>query len=205
MAVAVAVLSRDLIRAVYGASYSYASIYLTLYAGIFILTGLGYYVVGNFLNGVGRTRETLKISAVQLAIFLPTAPIMAWLYSVPGLIVALALSALVSIGFGLRLVTEKYGMQVDLKGSLATLAAALMSALPILPLAYYSPLPALANVIVGGLIYLAAYLTFVPICKAITRPDLQILSQILSHIKVLRPAVKLILAYERLLLRALES
>lgn len=77
LAVGLGALSKDLIRAVYGVAYGYAS------------TGLGYYVVGNFLNGVGRTKDTVKIGVVQLAIFLPAAPVMALLYRVPGLILAL--------------------------------------------------------------------------------------------------------------------
>jgi hypothetical protein len=73
-----------------------------------------------------------------LTILLPSAAIMAWLYRVPGLIVALLLSSLVSIVLGLGLATGKYGMRISLRGSLAALLAAVTSALPILPLVYYS-------------------------------------------------------------------
>jgi len=59
------------------ASYSYASTYLALYMCVFLLTGLGSQVLGNFFNGIGRTKETLKMGIVQLAIFLLAAPVMA--------------------------------------------------------------------------------------------------------------------------------
>jgi len=44
---------------------------------VFLLTGLGSQVLGNFFNGIGRTKETLKMGIVQLAIFLLAAPVMA--------------------------------------------------------------------------------------------------------------------------------
>jgi O-antigen/teichoic acid export membrane protein len=204
LAILVAALSEDLIRAVYGTAYSYAAIYLPLYVATFLLTGIGSQVVGNFLNGVGRTKETLKIILVQLAVFLPAAPIGAWLYRVPGLIVVSLLAGLVATAFGLKLATRKYEMHVNLKTSVAVLAAALVSVLPILPLVYYSLLPSLANVFLGGLIYLAAYLTLAPVFKAVKRTDLEILAPILGQIRILRPVTDLIFAYETRLLNMLE-
>lgn len=203
IAVFVAVFSRDLTRAVYGAAYSYASTYLALYMCLFLLTGVGYYVVGNFFSGIGKTKETLKIATVQFAVFLPAAPVMAWIHRVPGLIVALVLSGLVSTSFGLWLATRRYGMRVNLKASVATLAAASASALPTLLLVLRSPLPSIANVIIGGFIYLVAYLTLAPLFGAVKRTDLQLLAPILGQIKILRPATDLIFAYEARLLTAL--
>jgi O-antigen/teichoic acid export membrane protein len=40
-AILIAVLSKDFTRAIYGAAYSYASTYLTLYMGTFLLACLG--------------------------------------------------------------------------------------------------------------------------------------------------------------------
>jgi len=205
VAVVVSALSGDLTKVVYGAAYSSASTYLTLYVCIFLLAGLGSQVSTNFLSGIGKTRETLKVSLVQLAIFLPVAPVMASLFHVLGVIVALILSMLVSTIFGLRLAIVKYGMGVDLKGSTAALATALASALPILPLVYSSRLPSLATVLIGGIIYLAAYLTLAPVFKAVKRTDLEILAPVLGQVRFLRPATNLIFAYETILLEMLES
>jgi O-antigen/teichoic acid export membrane protein len=198
--IAIACLSRDLIRAVYGASYNFASTYLALYVCVFLLTGLGYQVLGNFFNGIGKAKETLKMGLVQLAIFIFTAPPMTWLYRVPGLIAALLLSALVATVFALSLLAGTYGMHLDLRGSLAALAAATASALPILPLVYHSPLPSFMNSLVGAAIYLAAYLTLAPAFKAIKRSDIEILSPLLGRITILKPATDLIFSYETKLL-----
>jgi hypothetical protein len=116
---------------------------------------------------------------------------MAWLFRVPGLVIALILSGLVSISYSLWLSTVRYGMRVDLKGSLAALVAALASALPVLLIVYYSVLPSLGNVIIGGLVYLLAYLTLAPLFGAVKRTDLQTLAPILGQISILRPATPL--------------
>ena len=204
VAILVIALSRDLVRAVFGTAYASAAIYLAIYVATFLLTGIGSQVIGAFLNGVGKTRETLKIALTQLVVFLPAAPVAAWLYGVPGLIVALILSSLVSTTYGLRLATRKYMMHVHLKDTAATLATALLSAAPILLLIYYSKLPALANVFIGAFIYLAAYLTLAPVFKAVKRTDLEILAPILDQIRILRPATAMIFAYETRLLNMLE-
>jgi hypothetical protein len=104
----------------------------------------------------------------------------------------------------LRLATRKYMMHVHLKDTAAALGAAVVSAAPILPLVYYSRLPALANVFIGAFIYLAAYLTLTPVFKAVKRTDLEILAPIVSRIRILRPAADLIFAYETRLLNILE-
>jgi O-antigen/teichoic acid export membrane protein len=205
IAILVAAVSEDLTGAVFGRAYSYASTYLALYMCLFLLTGVGYYVIGNFLNGIGKTKETLKITLIQLGVFLPAAPLMASLWRVPGLIAAMVLSALVSTSFGLRIATGRYGMQLDLRNSLRTLGAALTSTLPVLPIVYYSPLPSLANVLLGGSVYLAAYLTLVPLFRAIKRSDIRILAPILGQIRTIKPVTDRILAYETWLLEAVEG
>jgi len=205
LAVFVAIASRDLIRVIYGVAYSYAAMYLTLYVGIFLLAGIGSQVTGAFLNGVGRTKVTLMIALVQLAVFLPAAPLMAWVYGVPGMIVALMLASLISTSFGLWLATGRYGMRVDLVGSFLTLACALTSALPVLPIVYYSTLPSLAKVILAGLVYLAAFLTLAPLFRAVKRTDVQTLASILGQIKILKPVTSLVFGYELHVLDVLQS
>jgi len=204
VAIFVITLSGELILAVYGAAYSDASTYLTLYTSVFLLTGLGYLVIGNFLSGIGRTKETLKIALLQLIIFIPSAPVMAWLFRVPGLVVAFVISAFVATSFGMWLAIRAYGMHVAFGRSVAALAAALVSALPVLLFLQNSPLPALANVCISAPMYLGAYLTLAPVFRAVRRTDVQFLDQILGQVRFLGAASHLIFAYETRLLSVLE-
>jgi hypothetical protein len=130
---------------------------------------------------------------------------MASLWRVPGVIAALILSALVSTSFGLRIATGRYGMRINLTNSLRILGAALGSALPVLPVVYYSPLPSFVNVLLGGFVYLAASLTLLPLFRAIKQSDIQALAPILSPIRIIRPITNLIFAYETRLVKAVEG
>ena len=130
---------------------------------------------------------------------------MAWLYRVPGVVVATLFSNLVATTFALRLATRKYGMRIDSRGSALALATAFASVVPILPVVYYSPFRSIVNVMIGIVIYTAAYLTLAPTFKAIKRTDLKTLAPILGRIRFLRHAVDLIFAYETYLLNRLEK
>lgn len=200
VAVAVAALSKPLTQAVYGNAYTLAATYLVLYACLFLLGGIGYQVLPNFFNGIGRTKDTLSIILVQFTIFIVSAPIMTWLYHVPGLIVALVLSTFVQTIYGLLLASRKYGMCPDFKALGLVFAAALASALPILPLVYFSPFSSLVTALLGAAIYSVSYLTLLPIFKAIKQTDLEIIGSALSRIRIINSAISMIVAYESWLL-----
>jgi hypothetical protein len=91
-------------------------------------------------------------------------------------------------------------MQVDLRAVLAVLVASVVSLVPVVPVIYYSRLPSLANVFLAAVIYLFAFLTLVPVFKAVDRTDLDILVPILGQVNVLKPATHMVLGYERRLL-----
>jgi O-antigen/teichoic acid export membrane protein len=196
VAVGVAVLSRDLVRAVYGVAYTSASTYLALYVVTFLLAAIGYQTNSAFLNGVDKTRDTLKIGLVQVIVFLPAAPLLEMALDVRGLILAIILSALAGTGFGLRIVIRKYDMRISWGASLRIVVAALIAAVPVLPIVLLTPLPSYADALLGALVYLVTYLTLIPLLGAVTGDDLRVLAPILRQIKWLRPLTSLVLAYE---------
>jgi len=200
VAVIIAVLSTSLIQIIYGNAYTSAPAYLSVYAGVYLLTAIGSQVNGAFLSGVGKTKDCFKVSAVQVASFIPLGPLMTSLLGVTGLLIALILASLMSTTFSLHL-ARVYGMGIDFRASARIVAAALTAALPTLPIVYFSPLPNLLNVLTAGAIYLSLYLTVAPLCGAIGREDIEVLGPILSRIRALNPVVRLILAHENRMLR----
>ena len=136
VAVVIAVLSTGLVQIIYGNAYTSAPAYLSLYAGVYLLTAIGSQVNGAFLGGVGKTKDSFKVSAVQMACFIPLAPLMTSLLGVTGLLIALILASLISTAFSLHL-ARRYGMEIDFKASARIVAAALIAALPILPIVFF--------------------------------------------------------------------
>jgi O-antigen/teichoic acid export membrane protein len=202
--VLVAVLSKDLVKAVYGSAYTSAPMYLALYALLYLLSAIGYLAISQFLNGVGKTKETLKIGLIQLAVFLPLAPAFTWLFNVQGLILAYLASLLLSTCIGLSF-TRRYGMEMDFTASFRLLWAAFVAAVPILPIALVSPLPSHLNVIFGGVAYCMIYITLVPLFRAVTKTDLDQLYSIAGKIMWLAPVTHIILRYESRLLSLVGS
>jgi len=199
----VAVLSKDLVLTIYGRSYGSAPLYLSIYVGIFLLAGFGYLILGPLFNGIGETKQTLKITIVTAALFLPAAPIMAQAYGVVGLIVAFIASNLAGTAYGLNVAYKKFHLKLDLNSSLRIYLASAISIIPTLILLSAVNLPSLLNIAVGGIAYLASYLTFAPLTGAVKRNDLENLSQILGKIKIVNPIVKPIIIYEKRMLSAL--
>jgi len=200
VAVLVAVLSGDLIHVLFGNAYVSAPTLLSIYAAVYLFTAIGYQANTAFLAGVGKTRDSLKVTIVQTASLLPLAPIMVWLFHATGLIVALLLSTFTSTIFGLFL-ARGYGMKVNYKASAGAIIAALTAALPILPIVHFLPLPRIVTILFASAIYLLVYITLAPLCGAIRIADIEVLEPILTEIKGLEPFVSLVLAYEHRVLR----
>jgi len=198
----VALLSKDLVSTIYGPSYGSAPLYLSIYVGIFLLSGFGYLILGPMFNGIGETKQTLKIAIVTAALFLPAAPIMAQAYGVVGLVVAFIASNLAGTAYGLKMAHRKFHLKLDLNSSLRIYLASAISVVPTLFLISAMNLPSLLNIAIGGFTYLASYLTFAPLTGAIKRTDLENLSKILGKIKIVNPIIKPIIIYENRLLSA---
>lgn len=189
-------LSKDIVQTLYGYSYNLAPSLLSLYILTFLYTGAGSIVLIHLFNGIGQTKVVFKYNLINLLIFLPLAPILTMFYRVPGLIIALLISNLLSLAYGLIIAIKKLKFDLDLKASLKIYLASFLSAIPMLIFLNYSPLNSLPNLVIGGSLFLFTYLTLAPVTSAITHSDLENLHSILSKIKILRQLLKPLLTYE---------
>jgi hypothetical protein len=126
-------------------------------SALYLLTGLGFNVIGGFVNGVAETPTVLKISALTLAIYIPLGPALTSLWGPYGLLIAYILSSATSTLYGLRQVSLNFGPQPDLKNSARILLDALFASLPAAALLQlYATGTSLVNLIVGGRLFLVA-------------------------------------------------
>jgi O-antigen/teichoic acid export membrane protein len=198
--VIVATLSKDIVQTLYGYNYKLAPFFLTLYILTFLYTGAGSIVLIHLFNGTGQTKTVFKYNLINLLVFLPLAPMLTMLYGVPGLIITFLISNLLSLTYGLTVAIKKFNVNLDFKASLKIYTASFLSAIPTLLFLHLSPFNNLPNLIIGGSLYLLAYLTLIPITGAITQTDIQNLTPILRKIKTLWPLLKPILTYQTKLL-----
>ena len=196
----VAVLSKDLVFTIYGRSFQTAPEYLSIYVLMFVFVALGYLILAPLFNGIGETKETLKMTALAVALFLPSAPLIVQAFHVKGLIVAYLASNFAGIGYGLYSASRRLDLKPDLGGSLRILVASAISALPAFLLLSVVTLPSIFNIVAGGFVYLVTYLTCLPLIGAVRMSDVDVLSQILGRIRLVNLVIRPIMAYERRLL-----
>lgn len=196
----IAILSKEIVQTLYGQSYSLAPSFLSLYILVFLYTGAGSIVLIHLFNGTGQTKTVFKYNLINLLIFLPLAPMLTLFYGVSGLITAFLISNLLSLAYGLTIAIKKFKVNLDIRASLKIYSSSFLSAIPTLLFLHLSPFNSLPNLIIGGSLYLLAYLTLTPITGALTLSDLENLKPILTKIKILWPLLKPILNYQTKLL-----
>lgn len=203
-AVAIAILSKDLILSIYGASFSIAPLLLSTYALNFLCAGIGSLVIGNLLSGAGESRLILKANLVNLAIFLPLAPALTGLSGALGVVLAGLVSGLCSIIYQLHAAKGRFGIDLSPAGSLRIYVASALSAMPTLLFLRLSPFQSPANVILGGSLFLISFLTASPLLGAVRVHDIENLRAVLGRLRAGR-LLDPILAYEVRLASSSES
>jgi O-antigen/teichoic acid export membrane protein len=202
--IAVITLSRDISRVVYGPSYVLTPLFLSLYAAVFLLVGLGYYVLGSFFNGIGATKLTLRTNLVYAGVFISSAPLLTRAHGVLGLISAFLASNLVSVAYGLSLARNKFEVDFNPISLSGVYVASIFSALPVLLLSRLFNLGSLVNLAVGIPLFLMTYLTSAPLFGAVHANDIRNLETIFGGIGIW-PILKPILAFESRLLTFLKK
>jgi O-antigen/teichoic acid export membrane protein len=194
--------SKDIVHLIYGNAYELAPAFLSLYCLTFLYAGLGSVVLGSFFNGIGQTKVNFNATAIQAILLAPLALLLTRNYSVLGLIGAILISSLAPLIYSLWVASKRFGVSVDFRGSLPIYASSFTSAIPVLLLATYSPLPSFWALIVSAAVYLVVYLTMMPLMGGIKSADIENLKTIFGKIKPLKPLVNAILSYESILIKA---
>ena len=104
--------SKPIVYILYGARYSIAHIYLALSASIGLLAPLGFYLIRPYLNSIGRTEKTLKISAIYFVIYAPLAIALIPMYSVIGAIVSNIVASLIATLYGAYILHKEFGLSI---------------------------------------------------------------------------------------------
>jgi len=199
--IVVMIFSRDLIYLTFGSSYAFAPQYLVLLSSLYLLTGVGYLILGSFLNGVALTRTVLKIGILTLAIYVPLCPALTWLWGPLGLLIAYILASAISTVYGLNRASVLLGARPDLKASGRILLVSLGAAVPTIALIRLDTMGiGISNLIVGGFLFLAIYLTLAPIAGAVDNGDVSNLRSLLCRPRIVAWLANPIFDYETKLL-----
>ncbi|MEM4487611.1 MAG: flippase [Desulfurococcaceae archaeon] len=201
--VLVSSMSQDIVSVLLGPEYMLASRYLSLLATNYLYIGLGYTILGSLFSGVGLPGVNFKATVIQAAVFAPLSLVLTRLLGVEGLIASMLVATGASTIYSLRVVGKRYSARLDLKSTGSIYLASTLSAIPVILLTLYVHAPSLIRLFAGSLMYLFAYLTLLPLLKAINSEDVQILASIFTKIALIRPVVAVMVSYEEKILALL--
>jgi len=167
---------------VFGERYSYAPLFLTLYAIIYLYTALGDLTLGSFLRGQGKTVLIMKLTLVTLSIGFPLGFLLIPRFGITGLIVATLVSRLPSLATGLWWARKHFGVTVDWSSSTKILAASVAAGIITHLILSQLNFQGWISLIVGGTTFLVIYVTIIPLIRAVNIGDIKNLRQMLIEL-----------------------
>ncbi|MCS7104632.1 MAG: oligosaccharide flippase family protein [Thermofilaceae archaeon] len=120
------VMSRDLVRLIYGDAYRLAPVYFSIQAVSFLWSGLGTAVLGSFLQGIGESKVVFEAMLVYASAFVPLSLSLALVAGVYGVLVATLASNLAFTLFSLREALKR-GVSLDWSLALRVCLASILA------------------------------------------------------------------------------
>jgi len=188
---ALMILARPMISTLFRERYASAPFFLTLYIVSNLFAIAGSQSVGSFLAGVGETKMPMKQSILTLTIGLPLAFILIPTFGVTGVILAIISAGLPSMFWGLYFVWKRYKVKADFRSSIKILAASTIAAAVTYASLDFIYLAAWIRLVVGLMIFLAAYVFTAPMIGAITQSEIDNLRTVLSGLGVISKIVNI--------------
>lgn len=182
--------SDEIVQFAYGSTYSDAGLYLSIYAILYFLTGLGYLNLPSLFNGMGKPKETLKFNIVAFVIILFVSPFTANLFGIVGLIITILIAYTIGTIYGMYKAKTILGITFDLKSLSRIYLISTLAVIPSFLLA--GGLVGIQKILVGTALYFFVYITLIPIFRLITKREIQLIDNFLSNTKplgLLKPIV----------------
>ncbi|MCW4005733.1 MAG: flippase [Candidatus Bathyarchaeota archaeon] len=202
----VIIFSEPIVQFLYGAEYTTAPLFLSLSCSLYFLVGIGYLTLTTgVFNGLGKTRLTMNMTLINFVLLITLSPIFAMFYDVVGVIVAYLIAGAVATLYAAIVAKKQLNIGFNLKSILRIYLVSAISAVPSLMLLFFTSLSSFVVLVIGGIAYLAAFLTLMPLMRVVNKFDLQELDRITSRIPLLKYIAKPLFAYQKRLLRLINA
>lgn len=192
--------STPLVTIIFGHPYSFAGNYLLFYSTYYLLGGIGSTAVSGFLNGTGRTRQTLLANGTGFIVTIVAALPLITIFRVYGAIVSFILGNSLSLGIGTLMVKrhlqERLGLFAVWRTYVASFVAGVVSYI-----AMFLPGGPLVVTVIGGTIFLIAIIPSMVIFGALKESDVINIQSYFKDVKSLSPFVRLAVKFYKLFAR----
>ena len=117
-------------------------------------------------------------------------------FDVVGVIVAYLISAIVASVYAVVAAVRKLKMEFRFKSPLLIYLLSTLAALPSLLIMYLIPLSSLLFLVVGAIVYLAVFLTLLPLLKIMDKTEFLALGQFVTNLPLIGLIAKPLLIFE---------
>lgn len=194
------IFSNEIVQVIYGATYESASLFLSMYCLVYFLIGIGYSTLPSLFNGLGDTKTTLKLNLITFFTLIFLAIPLTQSYGAQGLIVAFFTANTAGTLYGAYRAKRNLQVEFDAKNIIKIyLISATSSVFPLL-LSNLINLPGLLNLAIGGILYLLAYITLMPLTNLVTNSELQKATLTTQQTPLLKQIAKPIIDYQQKIL-----
>lgn len=201
------VMSREIIYIFFGRRYVLAPGYYSIIALNYLYVGIGYMILNNLFSGVGKTRVNLYASIIYAIVFAGSTSLlyMTGLLSVDILLYLLLIATGISTTYGLIVLYREYRIRINTRSLLGIYSSSLLALIPLYILHSIilgdGLLLNILKIIICGSIYLATYVTLLPILGGLGASDIGNISELFSKIRPLKTIIDLLLGYQARLIK----
>lgn len=181
---AIMVLSQPMVSTLFGEKWVHSPLFLTLYVSVNLLAALGSISLGGFLAGVGETRIQMRLGILKLLVGIPLAFLLIPTYGILGVIVGSILAGLPSLFWGLLWTWKHYEVRADFRNSTEILTASIIAAIATFVLISFFNTAEWIKLVVGGIVFLVAYLITTSVVGAVTLSDIKNLKVMFSGLGI---------------------
>jgi O-antigen/teichoic acid export membrane protein len=188
---AVMVLSTPMISTLFGEQYVYAPFFLTLYVISNLFSGFGNLSMESLLTGLGETKTLMKLSLLMLVTGLLLAFLLIPNLGITGVILGNLLAGIPSMFLGLHWIWKHYKVTANWESSAKIFVASIIAAATTLLFLNFLHTVEWLKLIIGGIVFLTAYIIVAPSIGAIVQDDITNLRAILSGLGFISTIVNL--------------
>jgi len=196
--------SEPMIFVLYSTRYPQAPLLMSLLLVPTLLVGVGSLSIGSFFNSQGDTGISLRVGLVGSAVSILVSPVLVWVWGIFGLAVSIIISSVFRSVFGLYMFIKRYDFYSDLLHTVKTLLSSGVSAgLSFGVVRLLSGVTPLLSLLLGSGVFLVTYLFIAPVTGAVEERDIENLDSMLRSLVVVYPFARILLGFERKIIRLL--
>ena len=173
VAVIVMSLSQPAVSTLFGSKYGSAPFFLSLLAVSYLSCAFGNLSLGNLISSQGDTRFNLYLTGVTAVVGFPLGVVLAQMYGVVGVILAIVTAGLPSLVIGLWWVRKRYRLSAGFGPSVKILLVSALSGLVAFLVQRQLGLASVLNLVMGLAAFVVVFFPGIVITGAINRVDVE--------------------------------